>query len=76
MPDDPKTSIIGQNNKLWYFDSDAVNYSKNYGKGGSLFTAKWHSFIRCLKNKYANTEYAINTLEDMVTLYYNKYFLA
>lgn len=76
MPDDPKTSIIGQNNKLWYFDSDAVNYSKNYGKGGSLFTAKWHSFIRCLKNKYANTEYAINTLEDIVTLYYNKYFLA
>lgn len=75
-PDDPKTNIIGQNNKLWFFDSDAVNYSQEYGKGGSLFNAKWHSFVRCLKDKYANTDYAINTLEDLVTLYYDKYFLA
>lgn len=72
----PKTCVIGQNNKLWYFDSDAVNYSQEYGKGGSLFTAKWHSFIRRLKDKYADTKYAINTLEDLVTLYYNKYFIA
>lgn len=75
-PDNPKTDIIGQNNKLWFFDSDEVNYSLEYEKGGSLFTAKWHSFIRCLQDKYANTDYAIKTLEDLVTLYYNKYFLA
>lgn len=72
-----QTRIIGQNNKLWYFDSDAINYS--YGTGsdtsGSLFSSKWYSMITFLKNKYDGTEYAINSLEDLVHLFYNKYFL-
>lgn len=75
QPVSPKTIIIGQNNKLWYFDSDELNYTENWGKGGSLFTAKWHSFIKLLQEKYKDTEYAINSLEDLVNLYYKKYFL-
>lgn len=72
------TKIIGQNNKLWYFDSRAVDYSKyniTDGTNVSIFAAKWNSFINHLKAKYANTEYAINSLEDIVTLYYDKYFI-
>lgn len=75
QPVNPKTIIIGQNNKLWYFDSDELNYTENWGKGGSLFTAKWHSFIKLLQEKYKDTEYAINSLEDLVNLYYEKYFI-
>lgn len=73
-----KTNIIGQNNKLWYFDSNSVNYSlTGKEKGGSLLNAKWNSFVNYLRNKYANDEeYKISGLEDLVTLYYNKYFLA
>ena len=76
-PASSTTYIIGQNNKLWYFDSDAVHYS-GYSvttQNVSLFTSQWNSLINHLKNKYENTEYAITSLEDVVTLYYDKYFI-
>lgn len=75
QPNDPKTNIIGQNNKLWYYDSDAVNYTLGHNDGGSILSDKWYSFVGFLKNKYVDTNYAINSLEDLVTLYYEKYFL-
>lgn len=70
-----KTHIIGQNNKLWFFDSEAVNYSLGYGKEGSLFTAKWNSFIRHLQNNYNSGATPITKLEDLVSVYYNNYFI-
>lgn len=70
-----KTHIIGQNNKLWFFDSEVVNYSMGYGKEGSLFTAKWNSFIRHLQNNYNSGDTPITKLEDLVSIYYNNYFI-
>lgn len=70
-----KTHIIGQNNKLWFFDSEVVNYSMGYGKEGSLFTAKWNSFIRHLQNNYSASDTPISKLEDLVSIYYNNYFI-
>lgn len=72
-----KTHIIGQNNKLWFFDSEAVNYSMDYKeKNGSLFTAKWNSFIKHLSNnQYESNGTRITKLEDLVSIYYNNYFI-
>lgn len=72
-----RTTIYCQNNKLWYFDCNETMYSE-YGGDivGSYFASYWNSFIQVLKNTYAHDDtYSINTLNDLVTLYYNKYFL-
>lgn len=70
-----KTHIIGQNNKLWFFDSEAINYAMFGVSKGSLFTAKWNSFIKYLQNNYSASDNQINKLEDLVSIYYNNYFI-
>lgn len=72
-----RTTIYCQNNKLWYFDCNETMYSEYSGDVvGSYFASYWNSFIQVLKNTYAHDDtYSINTLNDLVTLYYNKYFL-
>lgn len=70
-----KTHIIGQNNKLWFFDSEAINYAMFGVLKGSLFTAKWNSFIKYLQNNYSASDTPINKLEDLVSIYYNNYFI-
>ena len=69
------TNIIGQNNKLWYFDSEGLLYTLVNNATGSLFATMWFSFLNHLKNKYNGTDYQISSLSDVVSLYYNKYFI-
>ncbi len=76
---DSQRHVIGNKNKLWYFDSPDVNYQLGYDKDNvrtrSLYATQWHSFLNLLQTKYAGTEYAITTPDDVANLYYNKYFI-
>lgn len=70
--DGKKTTIIGQNNKLWFFDSEDVNYKLFNSKEGSFFVAFWNSMLRRIGE---NHNIANITLKDLVDIYYNDYFL-
>lgn len=68
------TNIIGQNNKLWYFDSGEVNYAIGGSKDGSLYTDSWIQMLKQIHNNNMPLQVDYN-LQDIVDVYYNNYFL-
>lgn len=68
---DKVLKIIGNSNKLWYFDSNEINYAMWGGSNtGSIYTSQWYNFI----SKFIDSE-GISKLEDLANLYIDKYFI-
>lgn len=69
-PDKNKVyTIIANANKLWYLDSDAVNYNTYGGDkyGGSLFTEQWYSLLSHLNIG--------SQIEDLANKFIDEYFI-
>jgi hypothetical protein len=66
--DDVVSHIIGNSNKLWFLDTQQLNYSMEQGwsNEGSIYTSQWYSLINKL---------GLSKLTELVDLYIDKYFL-
>lgn len=63
-------SVIGNSNKLWYLDSEDLNYTLTGERGYSIFAQQWRSLIELFKTKYN-----ITTLDEIVDVFMDKYFI-
>lgn len=71
VPGNQNQNVIGNSNKLWYLDSEDVNYSLNIGANGSIYTNQWNSLLNLFNTKWNG----LTNLNQIVDLFMNEYFI-